>query len=61
MSNALFTGCATALITPFKNGAVDYPALGKLLEIQLDAGVDAIIIDTARRHARIRLCLIRTS
>lgn len=40
---ALFTGCGVALATPFKNGEVDYPALKKLLNFQLDAGTDAII------------------
>ena len=28
----LFEGCATALITPFHNGEVDYPALDRLVE-----------------------------
>ena len=40
---ALFTGCGTALITPFRNGEVDYPALDHLVETQLEAGVDALI------------------
>ncbi len=40
---ALFTGCGVALATPFKNGEVDYPALKKLLNFQLDAGTDAIV------------------
>ena len=39
----LFTGCGTALITPFKNGEVDYPALDRLVESQIAAGVDALI------------------
>ena len=43
MVNALFTGCATALITPFHQGEVDYPALGKLLAFQLDNGIDGIV------------------
>ena len=43
MSNVLFTGCATALITPFKNGEIDFPALEKLLEMQVSEGVDAIV------------------
>ncbi len=43
MSNALFTGCATALITPFKKGEIDFPALEKLLEIQISEGVDGIV------------------
>jgi len=39
----LFTGCATALITPFRNGEVDYPALDRLVESQIDAGIDALV------------------
>ena len=39
----LFTGCGTALITPFKNDEVDYPALDHLVETQIEAGVDALI------------------
>ncbi len=40
---ALFKGCGTALITPFKNDEVDYAALDHLVETQIDAGVDALI------------------
>ena len=43
MPQALFTGCASALITPFKNGAVDYPALDNILEFQLKNGIDGIV------------------
>ncbi len=39
----IFTGCATALITPFKNGEVDFPALDRLVESQIDAGIDALV------------------
>ena len=39
----LFEGCATALITPFKNGEVDYPALDRLVESQIEAGIDALV------------------
>ena len=39
----LFHGCATALYTPFKKGAVDYPALEKLLDFQLSHGIDALV------------------
>lgn len=39
----LFTGCATALITPIRNGQVDEPALHRLLDFQLDNGIDAIV------------------
>ena len=43
MPKALFTGCASALITPFKNGQVDYPALENLLAFQLENGIDGIV------------------
>ena len=40
----IFTGCAAALVTPFKNGAVDYDALGKLIELQIAAGCGAVVV-----------------
>ena len=43
MRKPLFTGCGTALITPFKNGEVDYEALDKLVEDQIAKGVSALI------------------
>lgn len=40
----LFTGVATALITPFANGEIDYAALGKLIDLQLEANVSALLV-----------------
>ena len=40
---AIFNGCGTALITPFKNNEIDYPALDNLVENQIETGVDALI------------------
>ena len=40
---SIFTGCGTALITPFKNDEIDYPALDNLVESQIEAGIDALI------------------
>ena len=41
----IFTGAGCAIITPFTaEGAVDYPALDRLLDFQIDNGTDAIII-----------------
>ena len=40
---SIFTGSAVALITPFHNGAVDYTALGTIIELQIAAGSDAIV------------------
>ena len=39
----IFKGTATALITPFKGGEVDIDAYERLLDFQLDGGVDAVV------------------
>ena len=39
----LFTGCATALVTPFRDGRVDYDALDRLVEEQIANGVDGLV------------------
>ena len=41
---SIFTGAATAIITPFKNGAVDYESFGKIIDAQIDGGIDAIVV-----------------
>ncbi|MBQ8431300.1 MAG: 4-hydroxy-tetrahydrodipicolinate synthase [Clostridia bacterium] len=40
----LFHGVATALITPFRNGNVDYDAFAALIETQIAGGVDALVV-----------------
>ena len=44
MSEPLFTGACTALVTPFLDGKVNYPMLEQLLRRQLDAGIRAVVI-----------------
>lgn len=44
MKQALFTGVGTAIVTPFKNGAVNFPAFGRLIDRQLAGGIHAIIV-----------------
>ena len=44
---AIFTGCGTALITPFKDGEIDYPALDNLVESQIASGIDALFCETS--------------
>lgn len=39
----MFTGCLSALITPFRNGDIDLDALGKLVEKQIDGGVHGLV------------------
>lgn len=41
----LFKGAATALITPLNNDKIDFDALERLLDMQLDAGINALIIN----------------
>jgi 4-hydroxy-tetrahydrodipicolinate synthase len=36
-------GCGTALITPFKDGAVDYDAFAELVDRQVAGGVDFLV------------------
>lgn len=43
MKNTVFTGAATAIITPFKNDRVDYKAFEKLINWQIEQGIDAIV------------------
>ena len=33
---SIFKGSATAMITPFKNGEVDFDAFSRLIDFQLD-------------------------
>ncbi|MBO4831078.1 MAG: 4-hydroxy-tetrahydrodipicolinate synthase [Oscillospiraceae bacterium] len=40
----IFTGAATALITPTTPSGVDYDALGRLIDWQIDQGIDALVI-----------------
>ena len=40
----IFKGAATALITPFKNGEIDFEALSGLIEFQISCGIDALVI-----------------
>lgn len=45
MREPVFTGACPAIVTPFdQSGAVNYDALGNLIEQQIAAGVDAICV-----------------
>lgn len=44
MKTPIFKGAATALITPFKNRAIDFEAFGAIIDAQLAAGIDALVI-----------------
>lgn len=40
----LFTGAGTAIVTPFKDGAVDFTSLGQLIDWQISQEIDAIVV-----------------
>ena len=45
MRTPVFTGSCPALVTPFdQNGAINYDAFGKLIDAQIEAGVDAVCV-----------------
>lgn len=44
MTNPLFTGVCTALVTPFLDGAINYPLLEILIRRQCDAGIPAVVL-----------------
>lgn len=40
----VFTGAATALITPFTEDGINYPQFEKLINWQIESGIDALVI-----------------
>lgn len=42
--NSIFRGAATALITPLTADGIDYENFGKLIDWQIDEGIDALVI-----------------
>ena len=39
----MFTGSMVALVTPFKNGQVDWPSLEALVEFHIQSGTNGIV------------------
>ena len=44
MKNTVFRGVGTALITPFSSDKIDFAVLERLIEMQVSAGVGALVI-----------------
>lgn len=44
MKQPVFQGVCTALVTPFKNSTVDKKKLEQLLDLQIQAGVQAVVV-----------------
>ena len=67
LKKPFFTGCGTALITPFCNGKLDLDCFRALVRRQLNAGIDALVVcattgeaptlDRSERAALIRVCV----
>ena len=43
MKNTIFTGMATALVTPMTPTGIDYDALGRFIDFQIESGIDALV------------------
>lgn len=43
MNNINLKGCGTALVTPFRDGEVDYEAFAALVDSQVNAGIDFLV------------------
>lgn len=66
-----FVGAGTALITPFKDGRVDFEAFAKIIDFQIESGIDALIVAgttgesatlTVDEHADLtRFCVARAA
>lgn len=41
---SVFKGICTALITPFKNGEIDFEAMGRIIDFQIDSGINALLV-----------------
>ena len=44
MKKTIFEGAATALVTPLTADGIDYEAFGRLIDWQIDCGIDALVI-----------------
>lgn len=44
MKKQIFKGIATALITPFRDGAVDYDTFGRIIDFQIDNKINALVV-----------------
>ncbi|MBQ8689698.1 MAG: 4-hydroxy-tetrahydrodipicolinate synthase [Clostridia bacterium] len=71
MKNTVFTGVATAIVTPLTRDGIDYIKFGELIDWQIAEGVDAIVavgttgegstLDDAEHREAIRFCVERVA
>ncbi len=43
MKNTVFTGAATAIVTPLNEDGIDFEQFGRLIDWQIEEGIDAIV------------------
>ncbi len=70
MKNTVFTGAATALITPLTPDGIDYERFGQLIDFQIENGIDALVavgttgegstLTDAEHREAIKFCVERT-
>ena len=71
MKKTVFTGAATALVTPLTESGIDFENFGKLIDFQIEKGIDALVavgttgegstLDDAEHKAAIKFCVERTA
>ena len=44
MKNTIFKGMASAIVTPMTKTGIDYDALGRFIEFQIENGINAIVV-----------------
>ena len=67
MKNTVFTGAATAIVTPLTKDGIDYEQFARLIEWQIESGIDAIVavgttgegstLDDREHKEAIRFCV----
>lgn len=71
MKNTVFTGAATAIVTPLTKDGVDYEQFGRLIDWQIESGIDAIVavgttgegstLDDDEHREALRFCVERVA
>ena len=44
MKTPIFTGAATAIVTPFRGYSIDYDKMAELIEMQVNGGISCIVV-----------------
>ena len=71
MKKTVFTGAATALVTPLTESGIDFESFGRLIDFQIESGIDALVavgttgegstLDDAEHKEAIRFCVERAA